>query len=416
MKQQKYHKNDIIGTSSSGTDITVRSKAEDARQHSKDRMYVLHLFAVELGYAESIDDIVKTTFHIMRDVLGFQFSSFQLLENEKLITVDTDGHPSLDLVFSLSGKGITTRAAREAKTQLIADVRDDPDFIQAATESLSELAVPIIGKDRVLGVLNVESLELDAFNEEDKILLELLANNVASALYQIEQTKIMKQIQQDHELDLIKSFQRFSSMVRHDLKTPLMNVNNALDLVNENPDMSEQLFEMIQRNLSNANKIMEDWKQKTYSNKINLTHVNLAQLVSESLDAMLISETINVEVDIKKDLNVILDNTAMLRLFTNLFKNAIEAMPEGGLLTVKMQKEDNSLKIFISDTGSGMSKETLSKIFTPFYSTKANGMGLGLPYCKQVIDAHNGLITVDSEENKGTSFTIILPIKKRMED
>ena len=165
------------------------------RKRSEERLSAVHSFSLELGVAESLEDVIETSFGIMRDVLGFQFSSFQILEEEGLVTVDTEGYPSRGLVLPLTGKGITTRAAREARAILVGDVRLDPDFIEVTNDTRSELAVPIMDEDRVLGVLNVESLELYAFTDDDIRLMEVLARNVGSALHRLRAAEKRNQVQ-----------------------------------------------------------------------------------------------------------------------------------------------------------------------------------------------------------------------------
>ena len=103
------------------------------------------------------------------------------------------------------------------------------------------------------------------------------------------------------------------------------------------------------------------------------------------------------------------DAGKMERVFINLIKNAIEAMPDGGTLEIASAEDMDDLHITFSDTGIGMSEDVLAKLFTPLFTTKSRGMGLGLPICKRIVEAHGGKISVHSTPNKGTIFTIKLP-------
>jgi signal transduction histidine kinase len=90
-------------------------------------------------------------------------------------------------------------------------------------------------------------------------------------------------------------------------------------------------------------------------------------------------------------------------------------MPKGGRLTIKSTKLNENVQITFSDTGMGMTKETLEKLWAPLFTTKAKGMGLGLAICKRIVEAHGGSISVESVVGKGTTFAITIPIKPRSE-
>jgi signal transduction histidine kinase len=92
-----------------------------------------------------------------------------------------------------------------------------------------------------------------------------------------------------------------------------------------------------------------------------------------------------------------------------MVRNAIEAMPEGGNLMIKNEASEETIRISFEDTGPGIPKDNLEKLFSPLYTTKAKGMGLGLVICKRIIDAHKGSISVESVVGEGTKFTIELP-------
>jgi len=87
-------------------------------------------------------------------------------------------------------------------------------------------------------------------------------------------------------------------------------------------------------------------------------------------------------------------------------------MPEGGKLTIKSKKAGRKVEFAFTDTGAGIPKETLERLFIPLFTTKARGMGFGLPICKRIIEAHGGKISVESTLGKGTTFTLIIPIEQ----
>jgi signal transduction histidine kinase len=105
-----------------------------------------------------------------------------------------------------------------------------------------------------------------------------------------------------------------------------------------------------------------------------------------------------------------------VRVFVNLIKNAIDAMPNGGTLEIKSSQEKDTAVISFADTGQGISHDTLPKIFTPLFTTKAQGMGFGLSISKRIVEGHGGKIAVESEEGKGTTFTVIFPLEPKFND
>ncbi len=108
-----------------------------------------------------------------------------------------------------------------------------------------------------------------------------------------------------------------------------------------------------------------------------------------------------------------IDANKVQRVFINLLKNSFDAMPSGGQLEISSRVNGDFVEFVFADTGSGMSEEVLSKLFTPLFTTKAQGMGLGLSICKRMIEAHGGKIVVQSTLNVGTKFTVSLPLKRR---
>ncbi|NQT72289.1 MAG: PAS domain S-box protein, partial [Chloroflexi bacterium] len=195
-----------------------------------ERLGALHSFSLDLDRVGSVEGIAETTLRIVKETLGLPFSSFHILEKDELVGVAANGRTLLGRRTPLSGKGLTVRAVNEVRTINVGDVRVDPDFVRGPVDSLSEIDVPIMLEDSVYGVLNVESLELDAFNEDDARLLEVLAQNVASALARIrlsedkvelERRVLVEQVQVEQEQEMGRLKTKFISTATHELRTPI---------------------------------------------------------------------------------------------------------------------------------------------------------------------------------------------------
>jgi len=110
-----------------------------------------------------------------------------------------------------------------------------------------------------------------------------------------------------------------------------------------------------------------------------------------------------------------LDLEKMRRVFLNLTLNAVDAMPKGGTLTIATTRSRDNVHITFKDTGEGMTTESLAKLWSPLFTTKAKGMGFGMAIAKRLVEAHGGSINVESKLGKGSTFTVTLPIKRELE-
>jgi signal transduction histidine kinase len=168
---------------------------------------------------------------------------------------------------------------------------------------------------------------------------------------------------------------------------------------------TERLSEML-RNMLSFSKPEEEARKKVNGN--GLLECILMMMEKQMKEA-------NVKVVTRfepKILEIMASTNQMRQVILNLFKNAKEAMPRGGTLTVRTEKKNMKVLIRIQDTGTGISEEIRNKIFEAFFTTKqkVKGVGLGLSVCYGIIKDHGGEIKVDSKERKGTTFTISLPI------
>ncbi len=136
--------------------------------------------------------------------------------------------------------------------------------------------------------------------------------------------------------------------------------------------------------------------------------VSVGTLINDVLESLPPTESVRVATDIP-DVKIMADPRLMRRVFANLILNAIQAMPQGGTLTIGASSDDDSVVLSVHDTGVGISDDIKEQLFTPLFTGKAKGTGLGLAVVKRIVDAHGGTITFESEVGKGTTFTVTFP-------
>jgi signal transduction histidine kinase len=212
----------------------------------------------------------------------------------------------------------------------------------------------------------------------------------------------------------LEGMNEVSRMVGHDLRNPLTGIKGSVYLLKKNhvsktDENGNNLLKTIEDCVEYSDKIVKDLLE--YSGEINLDKVetNPKQLVDRSLLTMAIPSNTQLLNEVTSEFSMWVDTGKMERVFNNLIKNAIDAMPQGGKLTITNKKVNDKIEIDFSDSGIGMSKTVLDKLWTPFFTTKAKGMGVGLSICRRIVEAHRGRIEVMSIEGKGTTFSVFLP-------
>ena len=140
---------------------------------------------------------------------------------------------------------------------------------------------------------------------------------------------------------------------------------------------------------------------------------DIGKIIKKSLGEAVIPKNIKINLKFGKIPLIFVEEIHMSQLFSNIIKNAVEAMPHGGTLTIAAGKRNNYAVVSVQDTGVGIKKNNLAKIFEPLFSTKSQGTGLGLMVCQWIIKLYNGNINAQSKLGKGTKFVIEIPIRRR---
>jgi len=217
-----------------------------------------------------------------------------------------------------------------------------------------------------------------------------------------------------------------TAMVGHDLRNPLQAIVSTIYLAKRKlespPEPSGKpavkpglvdMLETIENESQYMNKIVSDLQDYATPLKTEPKPVQMESLVKDTLLRMRIPQNIKVSFKVSEALQTVtVDPAVMRRVFSNLIMNAIQAMPNGGELTIDLSRTEEDLLVSFRDTGVGIPEENLGKLFNPFFTTKSKGQGLGLPVCKKLVEACDGRITVESKPGEGSTFTVKLPLVK----
>jgi PAS domain S-box-containing protein len=273
-------------------------------------------------------------------------------------------------------------------------------------------------KGNVVGILGIfwditERKQMQQKIEEYSQQLEVLVE---------KRTRQLKEAQEQ----LIKSERlaaigQVAAMVGHDIRNPLTGISSATyylktKLSQKMDTKSKEMLELIEKDIQYANKIIADLVEYSREMKLELTETTPKSIMKNALFLVKIPENVQIADLTQNKPKAKLDVDKMERVFSNLIKNAVDAMPEGGKIAISSKESDGNVEIMFVDNGIGMAKEVLERIWTPFFTTKARGMGLGLPICKRIVEAHGGNISAESVVGKGSMFTVTLPIELKTKE
>ncbi|MBD3207669.1 PAS domain S-box protein, partial [Candidatus Bathyarchaeota archaeon] len=199
--------------------LTVARNIAESKRYEK-RLQVLDEHAKKLSKAKDYDDIADITINFIKNVLGFERAGIGIVEDDVIRPIHT-AEPIDAKDIRIDESSIIARAVRTGQSQLLSDTRNDRDYLPyykhggEIVQSLSELTVPIKDEDNVIGVINVESRKIDAYDEKDRRLLELFSDHVSSAFSRIERTDKLEKLVEKRTRDLRESEQRFRNIAEH---------------------------------------------------------------------------------------------------------------------------------------------------------------------------------------------------------
>jgi signal transduction histidine kinase len=335
-------------------------------------------------------------------------------------------------------KSLVARATRERAALIVNDVRKEENYLPNPylPDTRSEMAVPMISGDKVIGVFDVQSNLVGHFTQEDANIYTTLALQVAVALQNarlyVEQSETVAQLR---ELDRLKS--SFLANMSHELRTPLNSILGFADVMLEELDgpltdnMQNDLgliYKNGQHLLHLINDVLDMAKIESGKMNLNIEKFNLQEIIEEvtSITAPLASEknlALFIEPDSDHELEINADKIRLRQVMINLINNSIK-FTEKGKIAIRVAREENNVLISVRDTGIGIPMDLLESVFQEFTQVdttttrKVGGTGLGLPISRRLIQMHGGRLWAESTgvDGEGSTFYVFLPIEAKIEE
>ncbi|MGA9778047.1 MAG: PAS domain S-box protein [Limisphaerales bacterium] len=438
----------IQGLVGIGRDITERKQAEEELRRLNRSLQTLSKCNEVVVRATDEIKLLTMICQILTETGGFRLAWVGYSEQDESKSVrpiawaGAEAHYLENLQISWAdterGRGPTGTAIRTGQPTTFSNLAESPNFAPWREETLrhgfsSSIGLPLKADDKIFGALTVYASQADAFSPQETALLMELANDLAFGIAtlrnRVQRKHLEEQLRQSQKMEAVG---QLAGGVAHDFNNLLTVIQgNASLLLNpqldpkERAGCSRQIVQAAERAASLTRQLLIfSRKQVMRSANVDLNEVvaNMTKMLRRML-----GEDIVLQTKYAHELAIIHADTGMIeQVLMNLLVNARDAMPAGGQLSISTSKEDftkaqveknhdavagTHVRLTVRDTGCGIPKENLPRIFEPFYTTKAvgKGTGLGLATVYSIIQQHHGWITVSSEVNKGSTFSIYFP-------
>lgn len=374
--------------------------------------------------------------------LGAEVGSLMLIEGEYLVVRALAGHvPGEDEILGRKqkiGEGISGWVAREGKPLLITDIDKHEMFRERGGvryKTKSCVSSPIIARGRIRGVINITNKKGGRhFTEDDLRLLRTLAMTAAIALDNFEL------IEQIKRAETMSSIGELATRMAHEIRNPLHAIKMTIQILEKKFTFDEsdrEYFDILIGEIERLETLVREVLSFARKDQLEIKKCDLNALMERTLavfKGVVKEKNITVETSWDAELPMVdVDEKKIEQAVMNLVINAIEAMKPGGrlklstklstLFAIPLSQYGEEIEekprvntkfavITVSDNGVGIEKHFADKIFTPFFTTKVHGTGLGLSTTRKIVEAHGGRLTFTSAPQVGTTFFIELPIKE----
>lgn len=424
---------DVVSKELQAERTKMDAAGEDLRQRAVRRVRLLWVTALILGFlvvAGTVAEVQKRFREVNRSVENARRErrfSTQILEGmvSAVAAIDARGRvrsangvfmeifPSAKVGVSVHGEIALNESLGSLEAAIAQPVKEATYF--------GRCRVSVATRAEAERTFDVYSSPIEIDNEQGRIVTLVDVTDAVDAETVMRRNEALAAVGQA------------SAQLAHEIKNPLGSIRLGVSILRDMTDKPDALntIDLVERGIEHLNKLVVDVTQFSRQRPLNITPVQLDDLLDVSL--MLVEDRIqDKDIKVVRDLAEPVqgrwDEDQLTQVFVNLLANGIDASSEGAPVSVSTRKIAESrliekahpssrtavhrdyVRVVIEDTGSGMDAATRAKIFEPFYTTKKRGTGLGLAVVKQIVEQHEGAIAVESEPGKGTRFIIELPL------
>jgi two-component system, NtrC family, sensor histidine kinase HydH len=365
------------------------------------------------GLAFSLTEVIENSIQLdpsFRSLAGFHPSDvafFAIIDQKGIYRF----HSNSDLIGTPADD---PKASVVVKNKSIFETR----VLLGTGEKAYEFYSPLFLHNEVLVLqLALHTFRADAVIRRARLNLVLIVSLILAGWFLAAIIIRFAQREELHQQEMMRreNLARLGEMgaiLAHEIRNPLAGIKGSAQIIKKKPTESrnEQFAESIVTEVRRLESLVNDLLVYARSDRYELTVLDPKELIEHTI-SIISQEAAQISVSISNEcpegLKVSGNRDRLCQVLLNLAINALQAMPSGGLLRFSVEKKRRSLKIVLSDSGQGISNEDMTRIFEPFFSTKARGTGLGLALCKKIIEEHNGTISIESTVGKGTTVSII---------
>jgi signal transduction histidine kinase len=402
----------------------LAERERSARTESTAFQRVILAGVSETGLQEALEAMLS----VIAEALGYRSLAVLLIDEQRLVPVATHGLPPVVADESLPlGEGISGTVAVTGRREIVPDVSKDARYFAVEPATRSQITLPISAGERIIGVLDVESPDLDAFDEADAARLERLCAQIGLV---IDKARLLAQeratVERMRELELMKA--DFIAIASHELRTPLTAMQGSIKTLRRpdfkvSPELLEEFLATLDRQSERLTRLVEDL---LLASRIDAGSVSLTMeptSVERVLQDVLLElgpRAARVSLAFPPNMpDVATDGQRVGQIARNLIENALKFSTADSTVRVTVHHDQGArpgLLIEVVDHGHGIEEEELPRIFERFHQIggsmrrRADGFGLGLYITKRLIEALSGSIEVDSVLGRGTVFRVWLPL------
>ena len=385
--------------------VRAKTYSEGLLQNMADGLGVLDLQGNVLDINIPLQQMLGVN---KEEVLGLPFVQVlgRVLEPEEtdkiyaLVEQLIAGDPGGATEMTFTGEHGTQRTLSLAPS-MVRDPKGNPVMLFGVLRDISQMK-------RLIRDLEENTAELQASEEELRVTNEELQS--ANEELREAQDQLIRS-------ERLAAIGQLAGGVGHELRNPLGAIKNAVyylkgkisksGLSEKEPRLLEFL-DIIDEEVESSDKIITNLLGFSRVGKPAVSSTRIEKVIDYALAHIQLPDNIWLVKELDSLPEVAVDSDLIHQVFLNIFHNAIDAMPEGGELKIGAAEKEGFLQIRLSDSGHGIPKDILGKVFDPLFTTKAKGIGLGLAVCQTIIQRHGGNIAVESEEGKGTTFIVSL--------